>query len=233
MQRMTGAAPQPPAGGAVRPQPAACSELSPLQRRALVGFIAALHGLLLWALLQVPAVRQAVLDTAPIFVNLIPPAAPPAPPPPPKAPAVPPRAAPLIVSKAAPAPASTFVVEPSPLEPPAPAPAAVEAAPPVPAPVAAPPKVIPASGVQYLIPPPLEYPRASQRMREAGKVMVRVYIDEDGLPRNAQVTQSSGHARLDEAAVTAVNKARFKPYTENGRPTAGWAFIPLTFDLEK
>ena len=67
-------------------------------------------------------------------------------------------------------------------------------APPAPVPVLAPApaKVIPASGVQYLIPPPLEYPRASRRMGEAGRVLVRVYIDEDGLPRNVQVNQSSG-----------------------------------------
>jgi len=30
-----------------------------------------------------------------------------------------------------------------------------------------------------------------------------------------------------------VQKARFKPYTENGMPIAGWAFIPLEFELEK
>ena len=79
----------------------------------------------------------------------------------------------------------------------------------------------------------LEYPRPSRPFHEAGRVMVRVYIDEAGMPRTVQVSQSSGFARLDDAAVAAVQKARFKPYTENGRPTAGWAFIPLVFDLEK
>ena len=87
--------------------------------------------------------------------------------------------------------------------------------------------------MQYLEPPVLEYPRASRRFNEAGRVMVRVYIDEAGMPRTVQVSPSSGFARLDDAAVAAVQKARFKPYTENGRPTAGWAFIPLVFDLEK
>jgi protein TonB len=47
-----------------------------------------------------------------------------------------------------------------------------------------------------------------------------------------QVSQSSGHARLDEAAIAAVQKARFKPALENGQPLSGWALIPLTFDLE-
>ena len=35
---------------------------------------------------------------------------------------------------------------------------------------------------------------------------------------NLQVNRSSGHPRLDEAAFAAVQKARFKPYTENGQP---------------
>jgi len=133
-----------------------------------------------------------------------------------------------------------MVVEPPPVAQPALPPDVVQAeeappAPPAPAPPPAPvpAKVIPASGVQYLVPPPLEYPRASRRIGETGKVLVRVYIDEEGLPRNVQLNQSSGHTRLDYAAVAAVHKARFKPYTENGRPTAGWAFIPLNFELEK
>jgi len=86
--------------------------------------------------------------------------------------------------------------------------------------------------VQYLEPPVLEYPRASRRAGESGRVLVRVYIDEAGLPRTVLVGQSSGHARLDAAALDAVRQARFKPYTENARPTAGWALIPLIFDLE-
>ena len=202
----------------------------------------ALHGGVLWALLQVPAMRQAVLEHAPIFVNLIPSDAP-APPPPAAPPRqmAPPRPAPLIVSKAAPASATSFVIEPPPVQlPPVPAPIVqveVPPAPPAPlpppAPAATPAKVIPASGVQYLVPPPLEYPRASRRLGETGKALVRVYIDEEGLPRNVQLNLSSGHTRLDDAAVAAVQKARFKPHTENGRPTAGWAFIPLNFELEK
>ena len=79
----------------------------------------------------------------------------------------------------------------------------------------------------------LDYPRLSRRNGEAGRVMVRVYIDTAGLPRNAQVSATSGHARLDDAAVAAVQKARFRPYTENGQPTAGWASIPINFELEK
>jgi len=103
-------------------------------------------------------------------------------------------------------------------------------APPAPPP---PPKIIPASAVQYLEPPAPEYPRLSKRNGESGRVMVRVFIDIAGMPRNVQISTSSGVARLDDAALAAVQKARFKPYTENGQPTAGWTYVPINFELEK
>ncbi len=100
--------------------------------------------------------------------------------------------------------------------------------------VSPPPRIIPASAVQYLGDPPVpEYPRLSIRAGETGRVMLRIYIDEAGLPRSVQVESSSGHPRLDDAGAAAMRKARFKPYTENGQAVAGWAFVPLDFALEK
>ncbi len=222
--------------------------LSPRQTGAVIAGIAALHVAAGWALLQVQAVRDAVLTVAPIFVDFISPPAPPLPAPPPVRPPAPPplrRAEPPPLIAAAPAPAAApaaFEVPPPPAEPPAPqpAPAAPPAPPappmPAPAPVPAPapaPRFISPSAVQYLVAPRPEYPRASRRLGESGRVVLRVFIDEAGLPRTVQVQQSSGFERLDEAAIQAAHKARFKPPTDNGKPTSGWALIPSTFDLEK
>ncbi len=87
--------------------------------------------------------------------------------------------------------------------------------------------------VRYIEPPTPTYPTASRRLGESGTVVVRVFVDEAGLPRTVQVAQSSGFGRLDEAAVTAVQQTRFVPYTENGQATAGWARIPFPFELER
>lgn len=222
---------------------ASSDALSPNQRRAMVAAIVAAHAAGVYGLMQLGAVREAVREAAPMFVDLIAPPAPapvpPVPLPPPPVPVpVPKKApppAPVIAAAPSPAPAA-FVVAAPPPEPPVeavPAPAVAVAA--VPAPPASPPpaKIIPASAVEYLEPPALVYPRLSLRQRESGRVVVRVYIDAAGLPRSVQIATSSGFARLDDAAVAAVQKARFKPYTENGQPTAGWAAIPLDFDLEK
>jgi len=216
--------------------------LTPAQRHAMVGAIVAAHAVGIWGLLQIREVREAVADVAPLFVSLVAPAPPkplPPPPPPPPVQQPVPKKPPPVVIAAAPAPTPAppvFVVPPPPevIAPPPPPVAVVVPAPPAPPAPPPAPKIIPASAVQYLGEPPVpEYPRLSIRNNETGRVMLRIYIDEAGLPRTVQVEKSSGHARLDEAGAAAMKKARFKPYTENGQAIAGWAFVPLDFALEK
>lgn len=222
-------------------------DLNPAQRRLVLLGILALHGVAIWALLQVDAVRQAVQQVVPIFVSLVapsePPPAPPLRPPQPQPPkALPkfqplPKPAPLIAAPAAPTPAPeafTAPVTPVPPAPPTVAPAApqaavAEAAPPPPAP-----RQLPDSAVQFMQLPEVIYPRQSQRQGETGLVIVRAYIGSGGgAPHSVQIEKSSGHARLDQAALAAVRKARFKPYAEKGQPVEGWALVPIRFELEK
>lgn len=214
------------------------ADLSPGQRRLVVAAILAAHAAGGWALLQVDQVREAVREAAPMFVDLLAPPAPPVPrPPPPRAVPQPiqKRPVPMIAAAPSPAPAPSVVEAPPEIaQPPAaPAPVAVVEAPAVPAPPPAPPRMIPASAIQYLVPPAPEYPRLSRRNGEAGTVIVRAFADESGVPHEVQVEKSSGFARLDEAAMVAVRKTRFKPYTENGKPVAGWVRMPFPFELEK
>ena len=207
------------------------------QRRALIAAVLTAHVAGGWALLQVREVRDAVVDIVPVFASLIAPPKPPEPEPPPPEPTLVRRVVPQRVIATAPSPMPTpFVVAAPPAAPEIAQPTTIAAAPePVVAPPASPPapKVIPASAVQYLEPLAPEYPRMSKRLGETGRVVVRVFIDEAGVVRDARVQQASRHVRLDEAALAAVQKARFKPYTENGRPVSGWAFIPIDFELEK
>lgn len=218
-------------------------DLPPALRRTAVAAILTLHGVAAWGLLQVDAVREAVGDAVPLFVDLIAPPAPeqptppepPAPPPPRPLPKTPPPPAPLIAAAPTLAPAPpAFVAPEPPREIAAPEPVVVAAEPAPPAPPPPPPaRELPASAIQYLEPPAPVYPRASRRLGESGLVVVRVFVDADGMPRQVQIAQSSGFVRLDEAALEGVRRARFKPPTENGRPTAGWARIPIPFELEK
>lgn len=235
--------PLPVAGRALPALPARVeSDLTPQQRRVMVVLILALHAVAVYGLLQVAAVRQAVLEAAPMFVDLLAPPEParptaPSPPPPPQPRSqrqqLPPPviAAPQLAT--APAPTFTVPVEEAPPAPPPPVVAPVQAAetPPAPPP---PPRVIPASAVRFIDPPNVVYPRLSRRNGESGRVLVRAFIGAaDGVPRSVRIDKSSGFMRLDEAAVSAVQQARFKPHTENGQPVEGWTVIPIEFELER
>ena len=204
--------------------------LTGLQRSLLTAGIVVTHLAAGWGLLQIDAVRDTMAAAAPMMFSLVEPAPRPMPPPPAQLQPKVLQPAPLI-STPTPSPAAivTEPPEPEPVTGETPQPVQVEMAP-----AAAPPapKMIPPSAVQYLVEPPLQYPRASRKLKESGRVIVRVFVDEGGLPRVVQVRTTSGFPRLDEAGIAAVEKARFKPYTENGRATAGWALIPLDFDLE-
>lgn len=144
----------------------------------------------------------------------------------PAAPAPPawsPLSPPIVVSTASEA-AFPSTAPPAPATEPTPAAALpVQVTPP------SPPAQIPPSAVQYLEPPKLVYPRASVRNGERGRVMVRVFIDIHGWPQQVEVALSSGFARLDEAALSAVRLARFKPYQVDGVPVSGWALVPADF----
>ena len=204
----------------------------------MVSGILLAHVAATWGLMQVGPIREAVQQAAPMFVNLIAPApelapAPPAPKPLPVVRPKPLPPAPLIAAAPSPVPAPSLMsVEPP--EPVVASPEPVTLSAPQAIAEPPPPKIIPASAVQYLEPPAVNYPRLSKRQGETGLVIVRVFIDvSGGAPRQVQINQSSGHSRLDAAAAAGVQLARFKPYTENGRPVAGWALIPIHFLLEK
>lgn len=120
----------------------------------------------------------------------------------------------------------------------APAPEMRTAAPnsaPAPAPVSAhaPAERVPVTvtGVEYLAPPKPDYPIASKRAGEQGKVTLRLLIDEKGHAERVEVQQSSGYPRLDEAARAAVLRAAFKPHLEDGRAVPVYVMVPISFNL--
>lgn len=247
--------PAPPSPSPWLPPARRSPDLRPGERSALVAGVGLAHVAVLWGLLQVSAVQNAVRQVAPLVVDFISIERPrPEPPPPP-----PPQPRPRPVQQLAPPPVLAAPPEPTPATPPpfvvpplppeplpvvqapvtvdaAPAPVLPSAPPAPPAPAAPPappaPRVIPASQVAYLVPPPIEVPLASRRMGEAGTVQLRVLVGTDGLPKAVTVQRSSGHARLDDQAVWAMKRARFKPQTEQGVPIEWVVIAPLQYEIE-
>jgi protein TonB len=187
-----------------------------------------LHVAAIWGLLQFGAVRQAIVDAAPIMVNFITPPQPVAPPEPPAVP----RSRPMLLKPPQPAPVLTTQApeSPSPIIAP-PAPKAPDL-PPIeaePAPAAV---VPPSFGAAYLNNPKPIYPALSRRMGEEGKVLLHVFVSADGAAEKVEVQSSSGSSRLDQAAATAVRAWRFVPARQAGKAVAAWVIVPIVFSLE-
>ena len=84
----------------------------------------------------------------------------------------------------------------------------------------------------YLRNPRPEYPPMSRKLREEGKVMLRVHVRRDGSPEGIQIKRSSGSARLDEAAKAAVSRWRFIPARRGSEAVTAWVVVPIIFNLE-
>lgn len=76
------------------------------------------------------------------------------------------------------------------------------------------------------------YPALSRRLGEEGKLVLRVELDESGRVNIAQVVNSSGFKRLDEAAMVAVKTWRCNPPQRNGQPVRAIALQPFNFVLQ-
>ena len=147
------------------------------------------------------------------------------------------QTAPPILTVNEPAPAAAVFVAPTP-QPLAPiaapaVPVAVVASAPSAPPAPAPAKVVlPSSDAEYLNNPKPPYPPMSKRLNEQGNVVVRIYIDTDGLPQKAELQKSSGFDRLDQAALAVVMKWRYVSGKRNGVPEAMWMGTTIKFILE-
>ena len=228
-----------------------------LSRNAVIALaVVVLHAGFIWALQTGLLIRTVeLLVPAEVLAQLIEPPAPkpePPPPPPPPVRVPPPRVvtpAPAVQKKVTAKPElrpqaqaqPTAIADPAPsptaptgtLAPAVPAPPPAEVTPPsAPAP-AAPPRVeLPSSNADYLQNPKPAYPPLSKRLGEQGKVIVRVLIGADGTAQKAEIRQSSGFDRLDQAALGTALKWRYVPGKRGGVAEDMWFNVPINFVLE-
>ena len=222
----------------------------------IAGSVLAFHALAIWAL-QSGLLMRAVEMVVPVEVlaQIIEPPKPAPPPPAPVVPKEPPPPVKQAVVKPAPpmpqtqTPPQILAVEtPSPA-PNAPAPvqsapvapilpplvsvAAVASPAPVPAPVAVPAKIeqVTVDGNYLSILKPKKS-NLSIRMGEYGNAKIRVYVGIDGLPKRAEVVESSGFPRLDQLAKDAVMSAKYRSKRINGVPVEADFDIPFIFERD-
>ena len=230
--------------------------LSPMVRRGLLALVIFFHVGGGWALTQVEPVKLVVGDIAPMEVRMVPaeqaaqPELPHEEPPPPPELTPPPELATVIEPPPPDLPPPVFPVEapppPRPPEPEKPKPpppkpvqrprtplAPVEAAPqPSPPAAAVAPRTVSASQLGFLVPPNPIYPARSRKSGEQGTATIRVLVDIAGRSTQVSLQTSSGHAALDESALSAVRAAQFRPYAEGGLAQAVWVLVPIRFVLQ-
>lgn len=77
------------------------------------------------------------------------------------------------------------------------------------------------------------YPKIAKQAGLTGKVTVMALVDKKGDVKDAKVLKSSGIPSLDDAAVKAARKNKFKPGIQNGRPIACWVSYDVDFTLNE
>ena len=203
---------------------------------ALIGAVI-FHAALIAALLQYAPARRSLGQALPIVVSPITPPAPVTPPPPKQSS---PRKAALkeatrtaervvealpVVSESAPV-APITAAPPHPPQPAAPVMASGIA--PDPPALFIPPRF----NADYLQNPPPPYPALARRMREQGRVLIRVLVSVEGMPEQIELKASSGFPRLDQSALETVRSWKFVPAHQGDQRIAAWVLVPITFTLE-
>jgi protein TonB len=84
----------------------------------------------------------------------------------------------------------------------------------------------------YLHNPAPIYPHASRRNQEEGRVLLKVLVSAEGTTKRLQIEQSSGFARLDDAAVNAVRQWRFVAARRGNEVLEDWVLVPINFRLD-
>ncbi|MCB1777837.1 MAG: energy transducer TonB [Candidatus Competibacteraceae bacterium] len=77
------------------------------------------------------------------------------------------------------------------------------------------------------------YPAFARRQGYEGQVIIRVQVSSTGSVGAVRIVRSSGYAMLDETALSAIKRWRFRPAQQGGKPVEATLNVPITFKLHK
>jgi protein TonB len=76
------------------------------------------------------------------------------------------------------------------------------------------------------------YPEIAQEAGIEGVIVVQAFIDDKGRVKETQILKGVPNTGLDEAAMDAIRKTRFKPAKQRERAVGVWISIPVNFRLK-
>ena len=77
-----------------------------------------------------------------------------------------------------------------------------------------------------------KYPEIAQEAGIEGVVVVQAFIDEKGRVKETLILNGVPNTGLDEAAMEAIRKTRFRPAKQRERAVGVWISIPVNFRLK-
>lgn len=79
----------------------------------------------------------------------------------------------------------------------------------------------------------VDYPKESLRAEETGIARLAILLNPEGEVLAARIKKSSGHPRLDEAAIDAVALCKLPPWKVDGVPVLGWTQLEYEWRLNE
>jgi periplasmic protein TonB len=75
------------------------------------------------------------------------------------------------------------------------------------------------------------YPPALHYFGVGARVVLWVFIDEQGRVQNTRVVESSGYPDFDDLAQNALRTVEFSPAMNRDQPVAVWIQLPIQFQV--
>ena len=77
-----------------------------------------------------------------------------------------------------------------------------------------------------------KYPKAAKEAGIEGTVMVQVFVNEKGRVTETAILRGIPNSGLDEAAIKAIEKVKFRPARQGNKKVGVWISIPVNFRLK-
>jgi len=78
-----------------------------------------------------------------------------------------------------------------------------------------------------------KYPSKAKKLGIEGTVLVETFIDKKGRVKDCFVLEGVSENSMNQAALKAIKKTRFKPAQYNGQSIGVWISIPINFSVTK
>jgi len=78
----------------------------------------------------------------------------------------------------------------------------------------------------------IHYPEIAQEAGIEGTVIVQAFINEEGRVTQVNIVKGIPKTGLNEAAIEAVKKTKWKPAKQRDRAVGVWYSIPIVFKLK-